>query len=423
MKVLYIARLFSGLETSVINGRWRPTGVPTIYKFIETLDARCQALTIVLTSKDGFTRWTRRDDVEQPMSGLRAKLLVLAGAGQRAGSRRKIGAMTRELRQIWKILRLCAREQPDVIYVDHGNVWAAGLLARIARAPVVFRIMGVYPAMRAALSGWRPAHILLRWCYRAPYAAAICTQDGSGAEPWLERALSPGTPRHLLINGVDLGASSADPGDRLARLRADRTVILFLGKLENAKGSLEFLSAFLAARRVDSGLHALIIGDGALKVRMQQDIDAAGAGDDVTLIDKLPHAEVAVAMRRADIYVSLNRLGNLSNANLEAVRSGKCVIMPRSQPDLAVDTITDSLIPADAASRIADAADISGLTREMLALHRDPARRQRMERAMAAAAQRFIPSWAERLDREFSILEEIGRAPKTTEQRAGSMQS
>ncbi len=38
-KILYVCRLFNGLETSVKSRKWNPTGVPTIYKIIETLDS------------------------------------------------------------------------------------------------------------------------------------------------------------------------------------------------------------------------------------------------------------------------------------------------------------------------------------------------------------------------------------------------
>ena len=37
LKVLYVCRLFSGLEESINNRRWRPTGVPTIYRVIDKL--------------------------------------------------------------------------------------------------------------------------------------------------------------------------------------------------------------------------------------------------------------------------------------------------------------------------------------------------------------------------------------------------
>ena len=50
MKILYVTRLFSGLESSFINGTWDPTGVPTIYKVIKELDEKYE--TILKTAKE-----------------------------------------------------------------------------------------------------------------------------------------------------------------------------------------------------------------------------------------------------------------------------------------------------------------------------------------------------------------------------------
>ena len=38
VKLLIILRLFTGLEKSIIKKKWEPTGVPTIYKFLEKVD-------------------------------------------------------------------------------------------------------------------------------------------------------------------------------------------------------------------------------------------------------------------------------------------------------------------------------------------------------------------------------------------------
>jgi len=51
MKILYIARLFSGLESSFISKKWNPSGVPTIYKMIERIDKNYEAK-FIFTSKD-----------------------------------------------------------------------------------------------------------------------------------------------------------------------------------------------------------------------------------------------------------------------------------------------------------------------------------------------------------------------------------
>ena len=40
MKLLYISNLFTGLESSIINNEWKPSGVPTVYKFLEKLSTK-----------------------------------------------------------------------------------------------------------------------------------------------------------------------------------------------------------------------------------------------------------------------------------------------------------------------------------------------------------------------------------------------
>ena len=79
MKVLYATRLFTGLESSVAQRRWAPTGVPTIHKVIEALDRRCD-LNIVLASKDPRKSSGGVTGHKIALEGLRAPVTVLGGA-------------------------------------------------------------------------------------------------------------------------------------------------------------------------------------------------------------------------------------------------------------------------------------------------------------------------------------------------------
>ena len=110
------------------------------------------------------------------------------------------------------------RFKPDLIYVDHANFLSAAIFSRLLHTPVVYRLMGVYPAMRAALSSRRLSQRVLRWAYRSPFALVICTQDGSGVEPWLDQALHHGIRRAVLLNGVSRNMLSGDIDPRLASL-------------------------------------------------------------------------------------------------------------------------------------------------------------------------------------------------------------
>ena len=49
-------RLFSGLEESINNKKWLPTGVPTIYKVINKLKHNNKNFKLILTAKDGYNK-------------------------------------------------------------------------------------------------------------------------------------------------------------------------------------------------------------------------------------------------------------------------------------------------------------------------------------------------------------------------------
>lgn len=412
MRVLYVARLFSGLESSLLSGRWEPTGVPTIFKIIETLARQPNELRLVLAAKDGLTAWPDERDAVLALEGLDAPVTVLAGAGRLP---RWLGRFRRhlsELRQLWHVLRIAAVMKPDLIYVDHANFLSAGVLARSRPGKVVFRLMGIYPAMRDALTGSRLAHRAQRWCYRAPFGTVICTQDGSGGEIWLDRALAPSVPRVLLVNGVDLDGEPAAASEG-ALLPTDRTVVLFVGRIDWHKGAEEFVAGFVAAWRLaPEQLHAVVIGTGRLASRLRERVAEAGAESAFSFVDHMPHKHIVSVQRQADIYVSLNRYGNLSTANLEAMRCGKAMIIPAAQPSTGIDVATDALIPADAAVRITSITDADALGQAILRLHEDREKRAALAAAMASAAARFVPDWPTRIAAEMRLLRALARGER-----------
>jgi glycosyltransferase involved in cell wall biosynthesis len=409
LRILYSVRLFSGLDSSVQAGRWEPTGVPTIFKVMEALDRGPHQVQFVLSAPDGPSPWTQAQDVTLTLDGLATPVRVLSGQAAIPKAVGRLRTALRDLRQAWQVIGMARREKPDAIYLDHANVWAAGVLGRLLPGKVLFRVMGVYPVMRRALDAPSLKLRALRWCYRAPFGLVICSQDGSGVEGWLDRALRPEVPRVRVINGVDpLPEASDSVHPDLAALPQNKTIVLSVGKLEQAKGADCFIDAFLSAWAHDpNGLHALVVGTGSLDATLRQRVVDAGAEAAVTFIPRLPFAQVAEARRRSDIYVSLNRLGNLSNANLEAMLLGQCMVFPQAQPDSGIDLATDALIPADAVRRIPHAGDTQALAAVLLDLHRAPEERQRMGAAIRTAAQGFLGSWERRIGWELELINRL----------------
>jgi phosphatidylinositol alpha-1,6-mannosyltransferase len=191
-----------------------------------------------------------------------------------------------------------------------------------------------------------------------------------------------------------------------AALPADRTKVLFVARLVENKGCMAFMAGFLGALAEEpEGLHAVIVGDGPYREPMRAAAAVRDALDRVSFFGQVPHDQIAALHRRCDIYVSLNSAGNLSNANLEAIKAGACMIIPASQPECGIDTDTDELVPADAAWRIARADDTAGLAQAIFHLHARPADRATRSFRVKALAEALIPTWDERAAQEIALLE------------------
>jgi len=90
MKILYIGRLFSGLENSLSTQSWAPTGAPTIFKLIEALDQSANEMRLVLTCKDGNSTWTERSDRTVVLEGVTTPVIGLSGARAFSGFLRNL---------------------------------------------------------------------------------------------------------------------------------------------------------------------------------------------------------------------------------------------------------------------------------------------------------------------------------------------
>ena len=194
MKILYATRLFSGLESSFINKKWDPVGVPTIYKLIEELD-NSHDVKFIFSSKDWSNGWrlSWRNSKDKIISveGLNNKVKVLSGVDYYfSWFPRSVATILREIRQNIYLIIEVLRFQPDIFYCDHANIVSGAILSRIQkRTLVVYRVMGIDPTMRVALTSNRFAYKVFKWAYKSPFNLVIFTREGSAFESWSKQAL------------------------------------------------------------------------------------------------------------------------------------------------------------------------------------------------------------------------------------------
>ena len=403
LRVLSLVRAFGGLKASLAQGKWEPAGVPAIYRLLEGLgDDPDVELLNVFTVKEDDARFPKVRRLSLPRIG---EAIILPYRNW-FGLRRADMALT-ELEGAARILTIAARFRPHLVYATYANILPAALLARLGHRGVVLRFMGVMPHHREIAAGALP---LFRWQLHSPFAHIVCSEDGSDPAAVLPRLLAPTTPFTVRLNGCDAKPPGAEEvrALRTANRLGERPVIVFLGRLEPYKGCLEFIDAALALLRTAPGsADVVIVGDGPLRAEMEKRVAAGGQSVGIRFVGSQPHAAVSGYVGTGDVYVSTNMYGNLSNANLEALAAGACLVLPTSDPALPLDTVTDKLIPSDVALRYDRARMPHSLAETLRGLLAAPAEIAERRRRSAALAKRLIRPWTQSVAEDISLLKAL----------------
>ncbi len=409
MRVLFLARMFAGLKAGLAKGQWQPAGVPAIYRLIEGLAAdRDVELLNVFSVKEPDLRFAKSVRQQIPVIG---DTVILPFATP-LGAMRRGNMAYNEFAQTARILSLAARFKPDVVYANYTNVLPAALLARFGHR-VVLRLMGVQSHHRNVAAGKLP---FFPWLMHSPFAHVVCTEDGSDPAALLPKLVRPDVPWTVRLNGCD---AKSLPADEVQAFRDEaglgaRPVVLFLGRLEPYKGALEFIeAAIITLKRMPDGADVVLVGDGPLRVEMEARVAAAGLSARIVFTGSQPHARVNQYLNAADIYVSTNMYGNLSNANLEALAARACLVLPTSDPALPLDTVTDRLIPSDAAARYDRTALPESLADALENLLRDPSEIAHRRERTAILARRTVRPWSEVVENDIALLKSVAaRTPQ-----------
>jgi glycosyltransferase involved in cell wall biosynthesis len=410
IRVLVLARLFAGLKPGLAAGKWEPRGVPAIYKLLEGLAADPEIrLSSVFCLKEPDERFARA--VRRSIAPI-GDTLILPFRALPGGRRGRIASALTEAEHTTRLLVEAARFRPDVIYATYANVHAAALIARAGHKGVVLRFMGVVPHHRDVANGALP---VFGWQLRAPFARAISTEDGSDPGAVLPRLLRSGVPTTIRLNGCD--AEAPDEAER-TRLRGElglgaRPVVVFVARLEPYKGCLDFIDAASEVlRRMPGAADFIVVGDGPLKSEMETRVARSGHSAHVRFTGSVPHKQAYAYVGASDVYVSINLYGNLSNANLEALAAGACLVFPTSDPSIPLDTVTDTLIPPDVALRYDRSRLPGSLADELTALVARPveiARRQAGTRELAA---KLVRPWSRCIADDIAELKAVAFAAR-----------
>lgn len=300
-------------------------------------------------------------------------------------------------------LNLARGIQPDIVYGQSPFVSAT--VARILGVPCALRLYGTF--LYPYLFPWyrRLPKLGQFLVFRLPVAAFIITNDGTRGD---EVAAAMGVPAdkvYFWMNGVNKQwaerATSKEEARRRLGMESEVPIVLAVSRLEAWKRIDRAISALPSIVSCFPNARLVIVGDGAQRVALEILARNLGVQENVQFVGPVPHDQVFLYMRAADLIISLYELSNLCNPVLEAMICGRCVI---SLADGSLEHVID---PGKTGILLAPDHVEQELPKTIIELLKQPERIWEIGHQAQEYARRHFWSWDERIEQECELLETL----------------
>jgi glycosyltransferase involved in cell wall biosynthesis len=195
-------------------------------------------------------------------------------------------------------IRAAFIRRPDVVIATSPQFfcgWAGVLVSWLRWAPFILEIRDIWPESIVAVGAMRQGRLvrLLEWLELRMYAAA--THIVTVGEGYRQQLLAKGVPASrmtVITNGIDaerMGPLAPD-AKLLARYNPDgRFVCSYIGTIGMAAGlEVVIRAAELLRRDGRSDVRFLIVGDGATREQLAEQVTQAGLEDTITVTGRQP---------------------------------------------------------------------------------------------------------------------------------------
>ena len=286
----------------------------------------------------------------------------------------------RALRQLEKILR---EQKPDLVHTHSGK---AGILGRLAarRAGVPVIVHHIHGPSFGPFQGW-----LANWIFTAAerYAARVTTHFVCSAQAMTRLYLAAGIGRPDMYTRIFSGfpvepflnATNDLAFRRQLGLNENHFVIGKIARLFKLKGHADLLAAFQKILPKTPHARLLLVGDGALRNEIENQVRALGLQGKVIFTGLVPPGEVPRYVGIMDCLAHLSAREALSRALPQALAAGKPVVAYDfdGADEVCLENETGFLVRT---------GDIDGVAQKLLQLAKDVGLRNRLGRR----GQQFI---------------------------------
>ncbi len=268
------------------------------------------------------------------------------------------------------VARFTLTHPVSIIHANSGNVsaWAAICAARLHHIPCVVTYQGseVHRILEHRRKGWQ----LCRDSFRF---ADLNLPVSRSLERSLRQHAEPRGRCETLLRGVDQ-TRFFPPHERTSN-----PGVLFVGRIEKAKGAFDLLSAWSKVKLACPDASLTVVGPDLTNGLFLREAHALGVDSSITLTGSLPPPMVADLMRQSRLLCLPSHGEGTPNCVTEALSCGLPVVATRvgGIPDIVEHEKTGLLVDQGNIDRLADA---------LVTLLGDPGRCARMGEAGHAFA-------------------------------------
>ena len=256
-----------------------------------------------------------------------------------------------DLRFLTQLVRLLARERPDILHTHGWGTLGEGFVAaRLARVgAIVHGEHGTLDTRRANLRVQR--YVWGRVDRLLSVSSRLAERMASTVGVRQDRIT-------VIRNGVDLGRLAggirAVIRDELG-LQPHELTIGTVGRLEPVKDQETLLAALAMLKTHGAAFKAIVVGDGSLRETLRQRAVDLGL-EGVVHFTGARH-DVEQVLAALDLFVMPSRSEGLSNTIIEAMAAGLPVVATDvgGTDELITDDVTGRLVPAASPVLLADA--------------------------------------------------------------------
>lgn len=274
-------------------------------------------------------------------------------------------------------------------------------IAASAQQPDLVLAHALHQAPRFGTGAW-PIAVYLPGAPHPRYVPCLQKADALISDGWAAKQLPGmiGRPVDDVTKGVDTNLFQPEGNNwrALNGLEGAR-VVLCVTRLVPIKNLPMLLAAIAIARRTDSRVHLVIVGEGPLQQELEQramQLDIHGA---VRFAGYVPQAATADWYRSADVFALSSDFDNSPNVVLEAMASGLPVVATD------VGGLRDYVTPPEN-GLLTPNGDASAFAAALLSVLSDADRARAIGRHNRTTALRRF-SWAASADQLLSVYERV----------------